>query len=253
MDISPSSLSSPQRLAKVIAHSGLCSRREAERLILSGSVLVDGVRIQTPATNVLSSQYITVNNIPLKPYTHLQLYKFYKPRAILTTRHDPQGRRTIYDCLPGSLSNLIYVGRLDYHSEGLLLLTNNGEISRLLAHPSTGLPRTYRVRAHGKFDPSALKHLSYGTIISGIHYAPFQVEIIQEGTSNHWISITLTEGKNREIRILLDSIGLTVNRLIRTHYGPISLGTLTPGQVKRVENPEWILNHASPVLNPPSS
>lgn len=242
MSTPPPPSSSPQRLAKVIAHSGLCSRRDAEKLILSGVVCVDGTCIRTPAINVLPSQHITVEGKPLKPYTHLQLYKFYKPKAVLTTKHDPEGRRTIYDCLPANLSHLIYIGRLDYHSEGLLLLTNNGDISRTLAHPSTGLARTYRVRAHGTLDMAALKRLSRGITLDGIRYAPFTVEITEQGSSNHWLTMTLTEGKNREIRILLDSVGLTVNRLIRTQYGPISLGKLGIGHIEPVQNPEWVLS-----------
>ena len=233
---------SSQRLAKAIAHSGLCSRRDAEKLIISGAVTVDGLCVLTPATNVTAAQTITVHGKPLKAPSQIQLYKFYKPKGVLTTKRDPQNRKTLYDLLPPHLQHLIYVGRLDYQSEGLLLLTNNGDFSRKLEHPSTGLSRTYRVRAYGTLDTKQLQQLAKGVTIEGIHYAPFSVTVEHSGLTNHWLVMTLTEGKNREIRILLESINLTVNRLIRTQYGPVTLGTLAIGKLEQIHNPEWVFN-----------
>jgi 23S rRNA pseudouridine2605 synthase len=230
----------PQRIAKVIARSGLCSRRDAEKLIAAGEVCVDGERITTPALTVTPDQHITVKGKVLTAAQDTQLYKFYKPKAIMTTKHDPQGRATIYTILPSSLKHLLYVGRLDYHSEGLLLLTNDGSLSRTLELPSSKIKRSYRVRVHGVLDVKKLTFLSKGITLEGIHYAPFDWKIEHQGTSNHWLVLILTEGKNREIRKLLASIGLKVDRLIRTNYGPIQLGKLKPGEIEAVHNIEWL-------------
>jgi 23S rRNA pseudouridine2605 synthase len=233
-------MATAQRIAKLIARSGLCSRRDAEKLIAQGVVALDGEPVITPGTTATIDQEITVSGKPLPKLQALQLYQFYKPKGVVTTKKDPQGRTTIYDVLPPALSHLIYVGRLDYNSEGLLLLTNDGGFSRTLEHPTTGLKRTYRVRTHGVLDPNALKRLTKGVTLNGIHYAPLELTIERQGASNHWLTMTLTEGKNREIRKLLESVGLTVDRLIRTHYGPVTLGGLKPGEVLQVPNPEWL-------------
>lgn len=239
MPLIPSS--SPQRIAKIIARSGLCSRRDAEKLIAAGKVTIDGELVTTPGTSAVPEQLITVDGKPLPTIESVQLYKFYKPKGVMTTKRDPQGRTTIYHLLPPSLSHLIYIGRLDYQSEGLLLLTNDGNLSRTLELPASRIPRTYRIRAHGLLDLKRLTSLSKGITLEGIRYAPFQFILEHQGPTNHWITMTLTEGKNREIRKLLGSIDLKVDRLIRTHYGSITLGNLKVGETQQVHNIEWVL------------
>lgn len=230
-----------QRIAKVIAHSGVCSRRDAEKLILAGKVTVDSELVTTPAYLVGPAHKIRISGKPISRQQTIKLVKFYKPRNVLTTKRDPQGRKTIYDLLPPNLSGFIYVGRLDYASEGLILLTNNGDFSRLLEHPSTGLIRTYKARAHGVIKEGQINQLRQGITIEGVTYKPAQISVERKGTSNHWLTVTLTEGKNREVRKMLAHIGLTVNRLIRVQYGALILGNLKEGQVEVVPNPQSVL------------
>lgn len=222
-----------ERIAKVIARAGVCSRREAERLIEAGKVRVNDVVLDTPAFTVDESDKIEVNGKPLPGARGTSLYLYHKPAGLVTTNSDERDRATIFDHLPDDLPRLITVGRLDINTEGLLLLTNDGELSRYLELPSTGWKRQYRVRAHGRIDQRKLEILRKGATIEGVRYKPVNVEIEKEGT-NSWLRLGLREGKNREVRRVLDWAGLTVNRLIRTDYGPFALGKIERGHVQQV-------------------
>ena len=222
-----------ERVAKRIARAGLCSRRQAERWILDGRVAIDGELIERAAVNVGPSQIITVDGNPLPTAEPSRLWRFHKPRGLLTTSHDPQGRATIFDRLPATLPRTVSVGRLDLNSEGLLLLTNDGELARTLEHPSKGWERRYRIRAYGEVSEQALAGLKRGVTVDGIRYGPVEAHVERTGR-NSWLSVSLREGKNREIRKVFESIGLTVNRLIRVAYGPFQLASLAPSDVQEV-------------------
>jgi len=223
-----------ERLAKVIARSGLCSRRDAEKLIALGKVKVDGQIITTPATKVNSNNKIVVDGKAIDAAEKTRLWLFYKPRGYLVSAKDPQGRQTIHDILPKDLPRIITVGRLDYNSEGLLLLTNNGKLSRHLELPSTGWKRRYRVRAFGRYNEDSLDKLRKGCKIDGIQYGKAEITVEKSQGANNWFEVTISEGKNREIRKLFEHINLEVNRLIRVAFGPFQIGTLTMSQVKEV-------------------
>lgn len=219
----------------------MASRREIERWIAEGRVKLNGQLLTTPATLVTAQDSILVDGRPVQAAESTRLWRYHKPLGLLVTRFDPEGRPTIYDQLPPAMANLITVGRLDLNSEGLLLLTNDGALARHLEHPDSGYSRVYRVRAFGLLDPSALAELERGAVVDGIAYAPAMVDILrgapgwqQGGIGNHWLQITLTEGKNREVRRLLAACGLAVNRLIRTHYGSYSLDNLPIGAVEEI-------------------
>jgi len=215
-----------ERIAKVMARAGLASRREAERWIADGRVAVDGKVLTGPAVVVTPANRITVDGRDLPNAQRTRLFRFHKPRGMLTTEHDPQGRPTIYDGMPPELPRLMPVGRLDYNSEGLLLLTNDGGLKRHLELPATGWTRRYRVRAHGLSDAAALASLKHGIVVEGVRYGPIAASIDRQQGSNAWLTMTLTEGKNREVRRVLEHLGLTVNRLIRIAYGPYQLGDI---------------------------
>lgn len=227
------------RLAKVIARSGVCSRRDAEKLITSGKVTVNGEKIVSPALNVLKNDEIKVDGKKLNSPEKIRIWRFHKPKGIVTTNRDPQNRTTIFELLPKSLPRVVSIGRLDLNSEGLILLTNDGELSRHLELPSTGWSRKYRVRVHGAVDPKKLESLELGTKIEGTIYGSAKVVVESTKGSNSWLLATIKEGKNREIRKLMESIGLTVTRLIRIAYGPFQLGNLAKGQISEV--PEKVL------------
>ena len=236
-----------QRLAKWIAQSGLCSRRVAEDWILGGRVSVDGRATLEPAQNVDRADRIRVDGTPLPSPSAVRLFRLHKPRGLLVAEQDPEGRPTIFDSLPKSLPRLHAVGRLDLNSEGLLLMTTDGAFKRRLELPSTGLPRTYRVRAFGKLGRRDLEKMARGLTIDGTVYEPIEAKIEpREGrepvppwvAANHWLRMTLHEGKNREIRKVLSHFGLEVSRLIRISYGPISLGNLKRGEIKEVGKKE---------------
>jgi len=213
-----------ERIAKVVARAGLCSRRDAERWIEDGRIAVNGKVLTTPAVVVTPADRITVDGRDLPGAERARLFRFHKPKGMLTTAHDPHGRPTIYDGMPPELPRLMPVGRLDFNSEGLLLLTNDGELKRHLELPATGWTRRYRVRAHGIPNPEALALLKGGVTVEGVRYGPIEATIDRTQGTNCWLTMTLTEGKNREVRRVLESLGLIVNRLIRLSYGPFLLG-----------------------------
>jgi 23S rRNA pseudouridine2605 synthase len=224
------------RIAKVIAAAGICSRRDAERLIADGRVTLNGKTLTTPAVTVAPDDVILVDGKKLRAPDTLSLWLYHKPPGLVTTAHDPEGRETVFDALPRSLGRVISVGRLDLNSEGLLLLTNSGALSRHLELPSTGLPRTYRVRIFGDIDDDAFDALENGITIDGIHYKSITVERddADDTSRNQWVTVTLHEGKNREIRRVFQHIGLHVSRLVRTGYGPFDIGSLARGKVTAV-------------------
>ena len=225
---------SGERVAKRIARAGLCSRRDAERWILAGRVAVDGVTLATPAVVVSDANAITVDGKPLPEKEARRLWRYHKPAGLLTSHKDPAGRATVFERLPAGMPRVVSVGRLDFTSEGLLLLTNDGGLARALELPATGWSRRYRVRVHGDVDPAALKNLEEGITISGIHYGPIKAQLDRKQGSNAWLTMSLAEGKNREVRRVMEHLGLKVTRLIRVAYGPFQLGHLPKGQVDEV-------------------
>jgi 23S rRNA pseudouridine2605 synthase len=226
---------SGERIAKVMARAGLASRRAAEAWIAAGRVSVNGAVISSPALNVKPSDRIVVDGQPLPGRARTRLFRYHKPRGLVTTHADPQGRPTIFRALPKRLPRVISVGRLDINSEGLLLLTNDGGLARALELPATGWLRRYRVRAHGRVTQEALDRLRDGTTVAGIHYGPIEATLDREQGANVWLTIGLREGKNREVRKVLEQLGLTVNRLIRVAYGPFELGDLDDTAVEEVQ------------------
>jgi 23S rRNA pseudouridine2605 synthase len=223
-----------ERLAKVIARHGLASRRGAEELILAGKVTVNGKKIITPALNVTDSDVISVAGQMLGEQEPARLWLYHKPQGLVTTHRDPQGRPTVFQNLPEGLPRVVSVGRLDLNSEGLLLLTNDGALARHMEHPDTGWRRRYRVRVYQTPSARDIAALARGLTVEGVRYKPVEVEPETEGKSNVWLAVTLTEGKNREIRKLFEHLGHPVSRLIRVAYGPFQLGSLKPGEVKEV-------------------
>lgn len=227
------------RIAKKIAESGVASRREAERLIEEGRVSVDGEVVTTPVFFVDDSQEIAIDGKPIGNKSEkLVVWKMNKPKGYLTTKHDPKGRKTVFDLFPKVEDRLLYIGRLDYNSEGLLLFTNDGNFSRKLELPSTGLSRSYKVRFHGNLTKEKIEKLKKGVTVDKTHYGPIDVKIIKQDKSNNWAILTLKEGKNREIRKVLESLDCTVNRLIRVSYGTVSLGNLPSGKVEQLSENE---------------
>lgn len=224
-----------ERIAKSIARSGLCSRRDAERLIAEGRVSLNGQRLQSPAVNVTSHDRILVDGKSLPVAELPRLWRYYKPKGRVTTHRDPQGRPTVFQALPPEMPRVISIGRLDFNTEGLLLLTNDGELARHLESPATGWLRRYRVRVHGKVEQGALDKLSDGIEIEGIRYGPIEAKLDRLQGTNSWLSIGLREGKNREVRKIMEALGVTVNRLIRVSFGPFALGELQPGAVAELK------------------
>jgi 23S rRNA pseudouridine2605 synthase len=224
----------PMRVAKAMARAGLCSRREAERWIEQGRVRVNGALLQSPARDVSERDHITIDNTPLPPAEPPRLWRYHKPKGLVTTHRDPEGRPTVFDALPEHLPRVISVGRLDVNTEGLLLLSNDGALARHLELPSTGWLRRYRVRAHGSVTPAALETLKTGSEVAGLHYGPIAATLDKTQGANVWLTVALREGKNREVRTVLENLGLRVNRLIRVSFGPFQLLELAPGEVEPV-------------------
>ena len=222
------------RIAKVIARAGRASRRGAEEMIAAGRVAVNGKTIESPALNVTPADKITIDGTPLAPPAEPRLWRYHKPAGLVTTTKDEKGRTTIFDTLPEDMPRVMSIGRLDLNSEGLLLLTNDGELKRKLELPSTGWLRRYRVRVHGKPTDDTFAPLRDGLTVDGTSYQPMQVTLDRQQGSNAWVTIGLREGKNREIRRAMEAIGLTVNRLIRLSYGPFQLGDLKQGTIEEV-------------------
>ena len=223
-----------ERIAKVIARAGLCSRREAEAWIVAGRVTVNGEKIASPALNVTPSDKVVVDGKPLPGAERTRLFLYHKPRGLVATTSDPQGRPTIFGALPKDLPRLISVGRLDLSTEGLLLLTNDGGLARALELPATGWLRRYRVRAHGKVTQAELDTLRDGVTVDGINYGPIEATLDREQPSNVWITFAIREGKNREVRNVLRHLGLHVARLIRVSFGPFQLGEIAEGEIAEV-------------------
>jgi 23S rRNA pseudouridine2605 synthase len=218
----------------VIARAGLASRREAEAWIAAGRVAVNGEKISSPALNVTRNDRIAVDGKPLPIAERTRLFLYHKPRGLVTTSADPQGRPTIFGALPKGLPRLISVGRLDLSTEGLLLLTNDGGLARALELPATAWLRRYRVRAHGKVTQAQLDELRDGVTVDGINYGPIDATLDREQTSNVWITFAIREGKNREVRNVLRHLGLHVARLIRVSFGPFQLGEIADGAIEEV-------------------
>ena len=230
-----------QRIAKLLARAGIASRREIERMIAEGRVAIGGVAIDTPATLVTSLHGVTVDGKPVAAPAPARLFRFHKPPGFLTTERDPRGRPTIYDRLPPDLPRLVPVGRLDMNTEGLLLLTTDGGLKRTLELPATGVPRTYRARAYGAVSQAQLEDLIEGIEIDGVRYGQIDANMERRTGRNVWIELTLAEGKNREVRRVLEHLGLQVSRLIRTAYGPFPLADLPAGAVDEVRQHDLIV------------
>src|SRR5215469_2603099 len=223
-----------ERIAKVLARAGVCSRRDAEQWIADGRISVDGRALTTPAVTVTASNDIRVDGKPLPVPEPPRLWRFHKPAGLVTSHRDEKGRPTVFDVLPKDLPRVISVGRLDLNSEGLLLLTNDGTLARRLELPSTGWLRRYKVRVHGEVHPERLAALDKGITVDGVAYGPISAKLERQQGSNAWIAMALREGKNREVRRVLEHLGLEVTRLIRLSFGPFQLGNLARGAVDEV-------------------
>ncbi|HYD87193.1 MAG TPA: pseudouridine synthase [Vitreimonas sp.] len=230
----PPSNAEPERIAKFLARAGVCSRRDAEKLIAEGRVRLNGRVLDTPAVKISAADKITVDGRPIGAAEPTRLWRYHKPSGLVTTHRDPAGRPTVFQHLPQNMPRVISVGRLDLTSEGLLLLTNDGELARRLELPANGWLRRYRARAFGRIEQAELDQLKNGITVDGVRYGAIEAKLERGGASNAWITMSLTEGKNREVRRVLDALGLKVNRLIRVSYGPFQLGTLEPGAVEEV-------------------
>ncbi|MDO5529296.1 MAG: pseudouridine synthase, partial [Paracoccus sp. (in: a-proteobacteria)] len=222
------------RIAKVIARAGLASRRDAERMIIEGRVSVNGAKIASPALDVLPSDKVTVDGKPLEAPQDTRLWLYYKPVGLVTSESDEKGRQTVFDALPRDLPRVMSVGRLDLNSEGLLLLTNDGELKRRLELPSTGWLRRYRVRVNGQPNDLIFKPLRDGAVIDGEEFQPMEIKIDSQKGANAWLTVGIREGRNREIRRAMAHVGLMVNRLIRTGYGPFRLTGMEENEVKEI-------------------
>ncbi len=228
----------PQRIAKLLARAGVGSRRDVERMIEEGRIALIGQVIVQPAPLLASLEGLTVDGNTVAKPVSTRLYRFHKPAGCLTAARDPKGRKTIYDLLPKDLPRLMPVGRLDYNTEGLLLLTNDGEFKRQLELPASGVERTYRARAFGDINQAQLEELAMGIEIDGVRYGKIDANLERRTGRNQWVEMTLTEGKNREVRKVLEHFGLQVSRLIRTRYGAFELGGMPLGAVDVVPRDE---------------
>lgn len=231
-----------ERIAKRLARVGICSRRDAERLILAGRVMVDDKILTSPAFNVTDANRISVDGSLIEAAEETRVWRYHKPAGTITAARDPQGRPTVFEKMLPDMPRVVSVGRLDFNTEGLLLLTNNGELARYMELPKNAWRRYYRVRVHGDINPSKLAALAKGVTISGVHYEPVKVEIERdkkEGT-NKWLLVTIHEGKNREVRKIMAHLDLQVTRLIRVAFGPFLLDKLARGDIEEI--PQCILH-----------
>jgi 23S rRNA pseudouridine2605 synthase len=228
-----------ERIAKVIARAGVCSRRDAEKMILEGRVTLDGEPVTSPARNVTPDNVIVIDGKPLAAPEAARLWRFHKPNGLVTTHKDEKGRPTVFGALPKSIGRVVSVGRLDFNSEGLLLLTNDGEIARRLEVPAAGWIRKYRARLFGKVNQKDLDNLATGVTIDGITYGPIVADIERAKGNYSWATVSLKEGKNREVKRVMESLGLKVARLIRISYGPFQLGHLAEGAVEEIPTRLW--------------
>lgn len=244
-----------ERIAKVLARAGVASRREIERLIAAGKVALNGEVLTSPAIKVGARDVVTIDGQAVSAAEPTRLFRYHKPAGLMTTHRDPKGRATVFDALPPGLPRLISVGRLDLTSEGLLLLTNDGGLARALELPASGWKRRYRARAFGRVDQARLDRLKDGLTVEGVHYGPIEATLdkVREGErgANVWITLVLAEGKNREVRRVLEALGLKVNRLIRLAYGPFALGALAAGAVEEV-GPRAIREQLGALIAPAS-
>ncbi len=222
------------RIAKFLARAGVASRRDAERLLAEGRVMVNNVRVDHPATFVVPGDLVVVNGAVVDAPDRARLWRYHKPDGVMTTHKDPQGRPTVFDKMPPGMPRVVSVGRLDLNSEGLLLLTNDGALARQLELPANGWLRRYRVRVHGEVEPSALASLQRGLTLDGVRYAPIEAGLDSKKGSNAWLTVSLHEGRNREIRRVMAHLNLQVTRLIRVAYGPFQLGNLERGALSEV-------------------
>jgi len=227
------------RIAKVIARAGICSRRDAEKLILEGRVKLDGVVVTSPALNVTENNVVQVDEKPLIPPEAARLWRYHKPSGLVTTHKDEKGRPTVFANLPKHLGRVVSVGRLDFNSEGLLLLTNDGDIARRLEIPAAGWTRIYRARLFGKVTQADLDKLATGITIDGVKYGPIVADLERSKGMYSWATVSLKEGKNREVKRVMERLGLKVARLIRTAYGPFQLGQLAEGQIEEIPARLW--------------
>ncbi|MCO6381371.1 pseudouridine synthase [Oceanicola sp. 502str15] len=234
-DKPPSKTPAGDRIAKVLARAGLASRREAEKIVEAGRVTVNGKIIDSPALNVTEADTITVDGKPLAAPEPPRLWLYHKPAGLVTTERDEKGRETVFANLPEDMPRVVSVGRLDLNSEGLLLLTNDGDIKRRLELPSTGWVRKYRVRLHGTPEDADFEPLRRGLTVEGVKYQPMTITLDRQQGSNAWVTVSLREGKNREIRRAMEAVNLTVNRLLRVSYGPFRLGDLKAGAVEEIK------------------
>jgi 23S rRNA pseudouridine2605 synthase len=224
-----------ERIAKVLSRAGLASRRDAEEMVTQGRVTVNGRVINSPALDVTGNDVVAVDGTPLPPRERTRLFMYHKPRGLMTTHADPEGRPTVFDNLPEGLPRLISIGRLDFNTEGLLLLTNDGGLARTLELPDTGWLRRYRVRAHGEVTQAQLDELKKGVEVDGVKYGPIDATLERDQGANVWVVFAIREGKNREVRNVMAHLGLEVNRLIRVSYGPFQLGELEEGKVEEIK------------------
>ena len=224
-----------ERIAKRLARAGISSRRDAEALVEAGRVTVNGKVLSSPAFNVSPDDHIAIDGTPIPAIERTRLFLFHKPAGVVTTNRDPEGRRTVFEALPQDLPRLMTIGRLDINTEGLLLLTNDGGLARVLELPSTGWLRRYRVRVHGEVDEAALAGLKDGIAVNGVFYGAIEATLDRKQGTNAWLTIGLREGKNREVKNILGALGLDVTRLIRISYGPFQLGELAEGEVRELK------------------
>ena len=234
LDNAPNQKNTRQRISKILSRSGVCSRKKAEQLIKNNKVSVKGKIVRSFVIEEKDIKDIRGDGKPLPKIELTRIWRYYKPINLLTSNKGEKGRLTIFDNLPKKIPRVMKIGRLDINSEGLILLTNNGQVARNLELPSTQWERSYRVRVYGEIEKNMFQQLTSGITIGGFRYKPIKIRLEKKGRKNSWLQITLTEGKNREIRKIMDHVGLKVNRLIRTKFGPFDLANLKPGEIKEI-------------------